>query len=330
MNWLGIIGHQGQLNKIEMMFKKKRLPPVLLFNGPSGIGKKEISFRIIKSLFCQEDFKPCLTCSPCLQIREKSFPDFLELAPKGKGIIPIGDFEGKEIGTVRWLISSLSKGSFTGRYGVIIDGMDKISLEGQNALLKLIEEPPLDTQIIILSSNKAQIIPTILSRCFSLDFYPLKSEEVAHFLKQKKSEQAGFLSSLAGGSLEIALLLSQEKILNQFMDLVQDISCYLNEPSREDQGLNLNLIPLKNEVGLENFVNIMINMYRFFWQANIKQQKMSENFERIKIYDQEKIAKLIKILLALKQKSHHNLNINYYFKGMIYNLSQLNLFKTLS
>ena len=172
MNTAGIIGHSRQIKILEVLRRNDDIPQTILFSGKSGIGKKLVARRLLASLFCEAGDPPCLKCPSCLQAAGGTFPDIIELGPDEKGSIPIGDADRSEPGSVRWLIDRLSKKSISGTYGVLIDGAESISAAGQNALLKTIEEPQAGAHIIIITANRSLILPTILSRCMNLPFYP--------------------------------------------------------------------------------------------------------------------------------------------------------------
>jgi len=86
--------------------------------------------------------------------------------------------------------------------GVIIDEAERLNLEGQNALLKTVEEPPERTTFVLVSASPALLLPTIVSRCHTVIFTPLSDEEMKRFLKPLKldEETADWTAALAEGS----------------------------------------------------------------------------------------------------------------------------------
>ena len=316
----GITGHQDQLHKIEIMFQKKKLPGVLLLQGISGLGKKKIALRLAQSIFCQQDKKPCLSCPHCLAIAEDNFSDFIYLFPGENGKIPIGNFSKNEPGTVRWFINRLSRKSFSGQYAVIIDQVEAISLEGQNALLKTIEEPGGEHHFFLVSSNRAQIIPTLLSRCLELKFFPLKNQELKNILSdQLRQDQDNLdvdldlLLIMANGSVELSLLLAKNKNYQKVLALTEKISLFF----KNESFLDLEIDPLKKEIGFFNLIRTLINIYQWIIKSSLKNKPRLEEIEKISSIDLDKIKKIIKILLALSEKSYHNLNLKYYLKGSL-------------
>jgi len=102
-----------------------------------------------------------------------------------------------------------------GRRVVIIAEADKMTPEASNALLKILEEPPADMQMILTSSRDAGLLPTIISRCQRIDFNLLTNAEVAAALLERKSvpeEQARLAARIAQGSYRHAAELLDENL----------------------------------------------------------------------------------------------------------------------
>jgi DNA polymerase III delta prime subunit len=324
MNTVGIIGHTRQLKFLELLRHGEAVPHTMLFSGKSGIGKKLVARRFIASLFCRGAEPPCLHCPTCIQAMGMTFPDIIELQPDDKGTIPIGNANRSEPGTVRWLIDRLSKKSVTGIYGVIIDGVETISIGGQNALLKTIEEPQAGAHIIIIAENKSLILPTILSRSMVLAFNPLDAAEVKRVLAVKGAGAADpdLVSELSGGSVEIALLLSVENTLAGIAGICREITSYL----MRRQSLHLDLAALQKKIGMDQILSILLNAYRSILSSSISGAPLHPFLAEFSIPDRKKITKLIKILLALRKGLTNNLNIRSALKGMLYSIEQINDF----
>ncbi len=321
MNTAGIIGHTRQLKILELLRSGGSLPGTMLFSGRTGIGKKLIARRLLASLFCAAGDPPCLSCPVCLQIAGGAFPDLIELTPDEKGTIPIGSADRSEAGSVRWLIDRLSKKSVSGSYGVLIDGAERISTGGQNALLKTIEEPQEGAHIIIITANKSLILPTILSRCMDLSFNPLSGDEVLRVLEAEGSAApvSGLIADLSGGSVETALLLSDEAILSVIGTLCRELSAYLNR----GEGLILDMAAIQKKISMDQLLTVMLNAYRTMLVAAVGGGPLDPFLDEIRVDDRQKLAKLIKILLALRKGLANNLNIRGALKGMLYSIESI-------
>ncbi len=321
MNTTGIIGHTRQLKVLDILRSGDSLPGTMLFSGRSGIGKKLIARRLLASLFCGAADPPCLRCPDCVRIAGGTFPDLIELGPDDKGTIPIGSADRSEAGSVRWLIDRLSKKSVSGTYGILIDGAECISTGGQNALLKTIEEPQEGAHIIIITANKSLILPTILSRCMDLSFNALSVDEVLQVLDAVGSDPAGrgLGADLSGGSVETALLLSDEAVLSGIGALCREISSCLNE----GKSLSLDIATIQKKITMDQLLTIMLNIYRTLLVEAIGGGPVDLFFEEVRVKDRQKLTKLIKILLALRKGLANNLNIRGALKGMIYSIESI-------
>lgn len=314
----GIIGHKKQLGYLESMLESGFKPQALMFCGINGIGKRKIAKRFLMTLFCN-DGSPCLTCKNCNTIEKDNHPDVIMLSPNEKGTIPMGD-EGSA-GTVRWLISRLSKKPHSGRYGVIIDGADSLSASAQNALLKILEEPPQNTLIIIITSGKKFILPTILSRVTEISFRELSREQVLFLLKEQgqKNPLLELAADICGGSVEMASLVLQNDNLEAVENIISSIAFFIR-----DKGiLNLELDLLQKKIGAEALLFILVNSFRAMLLAKINGATDHGFFSKYAFLDENVLAKLIKIILSLSHHLDLNLLLGNSLKGMLYSIDTM-------
>jgi DNA polymerase III subunit delta' len=325
MNAEGIKGHQRQIRNLEFLLKSNKIPQAVIFTGSAGTGKRLLAKRFLNALFCKSANPPCLSCLICRQIDHETFPDLIELSPNEKGIIPIGDEDSSERGSVRWLINRLTARSISGKTGILIDGVDRITEEGQNALLKTIEEPSSGTCFLMISSNRNNILQTILSRCTEIRFFPLSDSDVKEimnsnsFINNLSSSPDGLdndtIAGLSGGSVEIAKLIADADTFNNIIGICKAISTFLCE----DQIFDADIGVIQNKIQSELFLDVIINIFRQNLLAVIRQKhNISPLMNDVFINDKQKIINIIKILIFLKRSSSNNLNIKYAFKGLLY------------
>ncbi len=322
MNTTGIIGHRRQIRLLDRLKDNDTVPHTMLFSGAPGIGKRLVARRFLAALFCRDAGPPCMTCPVCIQAAGGTFPDMLELRPDDRGAIAIGSPDRDEEGTVRWLIHRLSKKSVTGRYGVLIDGAEAISGPGQNALLKTIEEPQSGAHIIILTANRSLILPTILSRCTEISFNVLSSSEVAQALTAAGAAgDHGLLAEISGGSVEIALIMSDAAALDGLSGICGEISAYLTQGKM----LRLDFAPLMKKMNMAHLLAVLLNLYHAALASGITGAPPHSFIAGAAAIDREKLIKLIKILLALRKGLSNNLNIRNTLKGMLYSIDRIDM-----
>jgi hypothetical protein len=312
MNTTGILGHQGQLKKLNSYLASERVPQALVLSGIRGIGKKIIGRRFLSAIFCEAETAPCLECKICRSVEKGIFHDYIELLPDEKGKIPIGDSENPQEGSVRWMIEYLSRASISGRYGVLIDDADRLSVPAQNALLKIIEEPPDGTCIVMIASNSRMLLPTILSRSKTIEFQPLSDQDILHILSSSMNNPLS--SSLSAGSMEIADMLNSEKNLEELFHICAAIAGTMNE----SRPLAFDISNFIKLTGPDLFLCIMSNIYRRQLISCISDTKQDLP-DSLLIRDPEKLRFLVKIFLALERGIPNNLNIKNVLKSFLYN-----------
>ena len=178
--WFDDLYGQNKIKKIlTEAVSSGRLGHAYMFTGPEGIGKKTFAERFAKIVMCTGygEERPCGECESCRLMREGFDPDcMIADVPKGKTLFPV---EG-----VRDIQEKLLTGPAYGLKKVVIfRNADKMSLGAQNALLKTLEEPPEYCVMILLCSNKEQMIETVQSRVVTLDFDRYTDEEILSYCR---------------------------------------------------------------------------------------------------------------------------------------------------
>lgn len=320
LNLTGIKGHSRQLRYINTLVRDGTYPQAILFSGPAGIGKKLIAERFLGSIFCKNQSAPCFECDACRQIKAGSFPDYLALLKDDKGKIPVGERDKASQGTVRWLIDKLGRSSISGDYGIIIDGVDTISEIGQNALLKTIEEPPLGTCIVLVAESSSIILPTIVSRCLEITFNPLSDEDVLDIIEVIYSglDKNRLISVISGGSVETAVYLNGNGVVDNALDMCRSIAEVINGKSDY-----FNIPNSINESGNVIFLTVLINIFSYM----LKESYISDVRllpDDIYIDSEERLKNTIKLLLSVKKGLNNNLNVKNSLKGMLYSFNNNN------
>ena len=219
MSWQNIEGHDTTVGHFRRALSRGRLASSFLFVGPAGIGKRTFALRFAKALLCDVNdeamMEPCGTCSSCKQVDAETHPDIIAVAkPKDRAYLPIDLLIGdKEHRMRQGLCHDISLKPFKGgRKIAIIDDADLLNVEGANALLKTLEEPPPRSVLILIGTSPARQLPTIRSRCQTIRFDPLSPEIISKLLLQQEvvstPEEAARIAERAEGSLETAIELA--------------------------------------------------------------------------------------------------------------------------
>ncbi|MDO5028361.1 MAG: DNA polymerase III subunit [Bacillota bacterium] len=210
MRFEKIIGNENILKNLEDMVLSNRINHALLFQGPSGIGKKYTAKIFAKSLLCTGADGPCDTCPACRQFESDSNPDFLFVQPVGNSL-------KKE--QIQDLIDFLSIRPFNSPYKIgLVEGFDKATVEAQNAFLKTLEEGPAYGIIILLAENKKNILETVLSRVKTYSFTAIETIKIVEYLLDNykiSNKEANFYAKYSNGSIGSAIKMAQDPEFNR-------------------------------------------------------------------------------------------------------------------
>ena len=217
-----VLGHLTPQNLYRAALAAGRLAPAYLLTGQAGIGKATLARRLVALLLCRgpESARPCGGCAACGRLARGTHPAFHLLA------IEEDEHEIK-IESVRALIGSLAfRPADDDPAVVLIDDVDRVSEEGQNALLKILEEPPPYARFLLTTSRPEAVLPTVVSRCQVLRCAPLAEADVAAVLRANGAlpeAEAALFAALSGGSpgragrwLQSGLLEGREWIASVF------------------------------------------------------------------------------------------------------------------
>ena len=222
MPFAQIKGQQKTVAILRNALVKDRLAHAYLFIGPEGVGKRLTALTLAKAMNCQVPPQPgdcCEKCPPCIKINSSNHADIIVVEPEG-GFIKIDQ--------VREMQKRLRfRPMEGGRRACLIDPADQMKAEASNALLKILEEPPRDTHLFLITARPHQLLSTILSRCQWVKFKPLSRPDIAQILKKDRAldeEKAHFYASLAGGSVGQAVALSDRVDFQKRLDWLQVFS----------------------------------------------------------------------------------------------------------
>lgn len=207
MNYEEITGHERVIEALKNAIKNNHIFHCYLFVGEESIGKKLTALSFAKTLLCRKQgLEPCNSCNSCLKFDNWNHPD-LEFIEPEKGLIKKEKIDD--------MIKSMTIAPLESkRKVIIIDESDKMGSESQNALLKTLEEPPSYINIILITSNMKNLIPTIVSRSQIVKFYPVENEKIVELLMKrygKTLEEASFIAHFTKGSVGKSINLSKSQ-----------------------------------------------------------------------------------------------------------------------
>jgi DNA polymerase III subunit delta' len=204
---------------LKRMLVSDRLPGAMLFAGEEGIGKKRFALEVARVLNCRspKDEEACGVCPSCRRIAKLNYPQ-REDADEWTQIIwtdhpdvglVVAPKRVLRVEQMRQIEKEANYRPFEGKARVfLIDEADKLNDASANALLKVLEEPPKTSYLILITARPAMLLPTILSRCQMIRFSPLTPDEIETHLTKNNlvdSKTARLRARAAAGSIGRAL-----------------------------------------------------------------------------------------------------------------------------
>lgn len=195
-----VIGHKKIIQFLQKSIEGGKISHAYLFYGPENLGKKSMAKYFTQTLMCQADAKnikkPCGCCQNCQQFIKNIHPDVIWVRREA-------DKKNISIDQIRDLKEKISLSGFTNGYKVvIIVNAEEMNKDAANSFLKILEEPPQKSVIILLANKLSSIPETILSRCQVIKFAPVKRTEIAKAIKEEykiSQSQADEIASMAVG-----------------------------------------------------------------------------------------------------------------------------------
>lgn len=197
MAYSNIKGHEPVKRYLRKALAKGIFSHAYLFEGRSGIGKLEMAGEFAKAVNClRGKDEACDECISCRKAAISNHPDIISIGPEGRSI---------KNEQVKALQAEMHLKPYESRRKVfIIDSADTMTPQAQNSLLKVLEEPPSSSIVILVTSNEVGLLPTVRSRCQRLHFS--RSED-------KSQPDRALADKAAGSSGEAALEEYRDKSL---------------------------------------------------------------------------------------------------------------------
>ena len=240
-----ITGHRSIEQQLVDSINAGKIPHAMIFAGPQGVGKSTMAFRFAKAMLAAKtDDGPSLFGAPepsvltSLSVNPEDsstrlvvsggHPDLLvveRVADEAKA----GKLKDVDVAQIREIPGFLHMTPFMGGWRiVIVDDADTMTRASQNALLKVLEEPPKNAILILIAHRPGLLVSTIKSRCRVIDFSPLAQDEFDSLLKRAmpsvSRSDMDALYNISGGSIGDSLQLMQSgalKSLHQVTSLFQ-------------------------------------------------------------------------------------------------------------
>jgi DNA polymerase III subunit delta' len=303
--WSNIIGQERVIKILKNIYASNKISHAYIFHGKEGIGKDAVAIEFAKLINCENkinEIEACDNCISCKQInslnsttfkfitalpagrketsendnpvntlKEDDYNIFLEeIEKKSKDNyykINIPNANDIKISSVRQIKKEIYLTGIKGKKKIfLISNCDLMNQQSSNAFLKILEEPPGDSLIILTTSRLNALLATITGRCQKIRFDPIKKENLTKFLLNYNSElkihEAELYADISDGSIlkcknitESYFLELREKMFDMLIALVTNKSITLCNTINE-------IITEKNKEKIKQFLLLLIIWFR--------------------------------------------------------------------
>ena len=179
MKLTNFIGNEKVIDRLSKLLESGRFPHALIIEGEEGIGKKTLAKDIACALVCRGNDKPCGECSQCKKAIGAIHPDISEY-------IPAGTANSFHVDTVRNIINDAYIQPNEADYKIyILANAHCMNQNAQNALLKILEEPPKYVVFILTTNSKSALLSTVLSRSVCVSLEGVDIERAANYITSR-------------------------------------------------------------------------------------------------------------------------------------------------
>lgn len=177
MGFEALLGNERLKQNLAQSLEKQHISHFYLISGPEGSGKHTLASLLAAAILCQGGKKPCGVCNSCRKIRDGNHPDF----------ITVDDPEKKTVSVdlIRQARADIYVQPNESDYKIyLFPRAQDMGLPGQNALLKVLEEPPKYGVFLLLTDNPDKLLPTVRSRCTELQMQGLSEDTLRRQLRR--------------------------------------------------------------------------------------------------------------------------------------------------
>ncbi|MDD2317371.1 MAG: DNA polymerase III subunit delta' [Desulfobacterales bacterium] len=261
-----IIDQQKPIGILRALLEQSAVAHALLFTGIDGVGKQTTARLFAMAVNCASypgdaasrvsaDSVPCGQCVSCRKIISGNHPDVLHIQPQGNLI---------RIDQIRALGRTLAMKPYEARYRVVmISDAQRMNPESANALLKMLEEPPEQTLLVLTASETSDLLPTVVSRCQRVRFNPVSIPGICRELVSHcnlSPDVARVVAAMAGGSMGRAIAMSRSDWLERRNWLVRELAGLRQAPISVGLALAQRLAQDKDR--LAESLEVMLSWFR--------------------------------------------------------------------
>lgn len=258
MGFSQLLGNERLKAQLSAALSQNKLAHCFLLAGPEGAGKHTLARLLAAAMECEGRERPCCACPACRKVLSDIHPDVITVDTPERKTVPVERIRALQA-------DAYIRPNEGARKVYLLPRAQALTESAQNALLKLIEEPPPYGVFLLITDNPEKLLPTVRSRCQLLRLAPLTAAQALPALKERfpGRDEESLLSALrqGGGYLgAAAALLEDEALAQETVALVAALT------SRDILALTTVLAGLERR-SREELTNLLLEWKRLFTQA---------------------------------------------------------------
>ena len=211
MGFETLLGNERLKDNLLRSLRRGHISHFYLISGPAGSGRHTLAKLLAAAILCREPEAPCLQCRVCRKVLDGNHPDFITVDDPEKKTVPVD--------LIRQARADIFVRPNESEHKIyLFPRAQDMGLPGQNALLKVLEEPPEYGVFLLITDNPERLLPTVRSRCVELALKPLPETVLLAELRRRfpKAEEETLRAAamVSGGFLGQA-----EKLLSEGFQL---------------------------------------------------------------------------------------------------------------
>jgi len=327
MDFNEVTGQKKIIRSLIKLIMEDKIGHAYIFTGPKGIGKRTVAKAFSHMLLCVKPTEngPCNKCIPCRLWKEGSNPDYYQIETVRDNIL---------IDEIRSMQSNIIvKPLYSGRKVVLIADAEKMTVQAQNCLLKVLEEPPLYAVIILTSSNYEALLSTIRSRVTRFNLSRYTRDEMKKIIEsniKQVNSNIEFVINYSDGIPGTALNLASSHDFIKLRESAIDIVHKLFMIKDIDFLYIYNFFDI-NKDNIDTVLDIIIAYYRDLVIAKtggkenmlINSDKKNKILSEARNHSLERLIKNIEIVEAARVGIKQNVNYQLSIESMILRLQEL-------
>lgn len=232
MKFTDFVGNEKVKQQLTYLQQSNRLPHAIIIEGDEGMGKRTFAREIALNLLCREEDKPCRNCAQCKKVLQKIHPDIFEYSAAGGA-------RSFHVDVVRDVKEDVYMQPNEAEYKVYILGNCQcMSDNAQNAILKILEEPPKYALFILTTTTKSAMLETVLSRSVVITLEGVNEKLATDYIIEKYPEydysQVLQAATVWGGNIGKTIASLGDSKLSKISSIAVDLCNALNQPHEYD------------------------------------------------------------------------------------------------